>query len=375
MPQKIDFQMIRNYRQKIHPIAGLLIMLSLIIGVFLFMNIRPAQVIDNSIKIGRAAQQEITGDVNVTGVLDSNGKTSIASQVSGLVAQVMVQEGSNVQQGDILASLDKRDLQEQLNQAQINVQKARYAADQAKIAYDQTQNDYARSQQLFQAGVISQSDFEQITQKRDLSKSQYDTAFNTGVPAAEIALNQARLALNKTDLISPLDGTVATCSINPGDYINANTSGPVITIVSHDKITLAGNVDEDTVNWLKLGQKADVFIDSLPGTVMTGEIDYLGAESIPTGQLFPVKIRLLNPDHQVKPGMTASAKIHIDLSSPVTVPKSAVFRRDGQTCVFVIKDKKAVSVVQGLNTGEQIIMDGTGAVINGMILPDSLFEK
>jgi RND family efflux transporter MFP subunit len=378
-----NLQKTTNFRRKLTPIAGLLVVLILAVAIFMFVQNGQTPATSGNITIGSAVRQDLTGQVNITGVLDANGKTSLSSQISGVVAEVRIQEGSKVKQGDVLASLDKKDLQEQFNQAQINLQKAQYAADQAKIAYDQAQADYERSQKLFAGNVLSQSDFEQITQKRDLCKSQYDTAQNTGVPAAQVALTQAQLALNKADLISPIDGTVATCSINPGDFINANTTGPVITIVSDDKMTFAGNVNEDAINWLKLGQKADVQIDSLPGINTQGEISYLGAESIPTGQFFPIKIKLLNPNSQLKPGMTASATIHIDSPNVVTVPKTAVFRRNGQTCVFVVKDKKAVqtrivvglqgdksvAVDQGLSGGEQIVADGTDAVIDGMTLP------
>jgi RND family efflux transporter, MFP subunit len=373
----------RNWRKTLLPILGLVVVLGAVIMVYTLMSGSPISAANpDTIKTGHPISQNLAGTFDITGVLDSNGKANISSQVSGLVAQVMVKEGSKVKQGDVLASLDKKDIQVQLEQAQIGVQKAQYAADQAKISYDKAEADYERSQQLFQAQAISQSALEQSQQNRDLCKSQYDTALKTGVPTAQETLDQAQLAMNKTDLVSPLDGTVATCTINAGDYINVNTSGPVITIVASDQITLAANVNEKAINWLSPGQKADVQIDKLPGVDLSGEISYIGAESMPTGQLFPVKIALQNPDGQLKPGMTASARVHITKTSPVTVPKTAVFRRNGQNCVFVVKENKAVqtkilvglqgdeyvAVDQGLTTGDLIVTDGTDAVIDGMTL-------
>lgn len=374
----------RNLRKTLLPILGLVVVLGAAILIYTLMSGSPISAANPStIKTGHPTSQDLAGTLEITGVLDTNGKANISSQVSGLVDQVMVKEGSKVKQGDVLASLDKKDSQVQLEQAQTNIQKAQYAADQAKIACNKAKTDYERSLQLFQAQAISQSALEQSQQNRDLTQSQYDTALKTGIPAAQQALDQARLAANKTDLISPIDGTVATCSINPGDYINANTSGPVITIVGDDQITLAANVNEKAVNWLSLGQGAEVQVDNLPGINMNGEISYIGAESAPTGQLFPVKIALQNPDGQLKPGMTASARVHITKTSPVTIPKTAVFRRDGQTCVFVVKDNKAVqtkilvglqgdesvAVDQGLTIDDLIVTDGTDAVIDGMSLP------
>lgn len=379
-----NIPLIKKPRGKILPILILIIVV--ILGTVLYTVLNRGQDLaadNNGLKTGSAVRQNLTGDVNITGILDSNGKANISSQVSGMVAQVNVKEGSKVKHGDILASLDKKDFQAQLDQARINVQKAQYTVDQAKIAYNQAESDYERMQQLFETGAISKSDLEQIAQKRDISKSQYDAALNTGIPAAKEALNQAQLTLNKTDLISPLDGTVAACSINPGDFINANVSGTVITLVTSGNVTFAGNVSEDCITQLKLGQKADVQIDNPPGANVSGEISYISPISIPTGQFFPVKITLPNSGGQLKPGMTAGATIHVQMTNAVTVPKAAVFRRDGQTYVFVVKDKKAVqtmitvglqgdkfvAVTQGLTAGEQIVTDGTDAVLNGMTLP------
>ena len=375
----------RKSLKKLLPILGAVVVLGAALLVYTLMSGSPISAANpGTIKTGHPTSQDLAGTLDITGVLDSNGKANISSQVSGLVAQVMVNEGSKVKPGDVLASLDKKDVQVQLQQAQISLQKAQYTADQAKISYDKAEIDYERSLVLFQAQAISQSALEQSKQNRDLNQSQYDAALKTGVPAAQETLNQAQLAMNKTDLISPIDGTVATCSINAGDYINANTSGPVITIVANDQITLAANVNEKAINWLNPGQKADVHMDNLPGIKADGEISYISAESMPTGQLFPVKIALQNPDGQLKPGMTASASIHITKTSPVTVPKTAIFRRDGQICVFIVKENKAVqtrilvglqgdeyvAVDQGLTINDLIVTEGTDAVIDGMTLPN-----
>lgn len=365
-------------------IIGLIIMLGLGFGFYSIMNGQQTPAADTgNIKVGTVTQQDVAGDINITGILDSNEKSSISSQVSGLVAQVMVKEGSKIKKGDILASLDQQEFEVQLNQTQINLQKANYAVEQAKINYDQSETDFERSQQLFASGAISKSNLEQLAQKRDLYKSQYDTALNTGIPAAQEALNQARIALAKTRLVSPIDGTVVTCSINPGDFINATISGPVITLIADNQIAFAGNVREQDISLLRAGQKAIVNIDNLPEYNATGEINYLSPESVPTGQLFPIKIMLQNPNKQLKPGMTASARIQVKKGNSLAIPKTAVFRRNGQNCVFVVRNKiavqkmitvgfqgyKFVAVDQGLTAGEQIIIDGTDEVIDGMVLP------
>jgi RND family efflux transporter MFP subunit len=371
--------------KKILPILGIVIVFT---GFMMFRLIHNTPMIaadTDSIKIGTINRESFTGTVSVTGILDANGKSVISSQLSGVVAEVMVKEGSKVKKGSILASLDKRDFQVQLNQAQINVHKAQNTADQAKITYDQAQTDFGRSEQLFEAGVLAQSDLEQIRQKRDVYQSQYEAAVHVGLPAAQESLKQAQLALDKTDLVSPIDGTVVTCTINPGDFINANTTGPVITIVRDDQINFTGNVPENVLIDLALGQRAEVEADNLPGASVYGQIISISQVSIPTGQFFPVKISIQDSGN-LKPGMTATANIHVDVNHALSVPKRAVFRRDGQNCVYVVNEHQAVktvvsigiqgentvSVLEGISAGDRIVTEGTDAVLDGMTLPESI---
>jgi RND family efflux transporter MFP subunit len=373
----------KRYRKFI-PVLGLVMVLVAGIVLHSLISGQPTTAASyEAIKTGTVTRHDLTGDVRVTGVLDSVGKANISSPVSGLVAQVTVKEGSQVIKGQVLATLDKRDFEVQLHQAEINLQKAQYAVYQARISYDQAEADFQRSQKLYEANAISRSEWEQIKQKRDLYESQYENALNTGVPAAEESLQQARLSLSKTDLVSPVDGVVAACTINPGDFINANTSGPVINIITDGQMVLAGNTPEKTVSLLKSGQTADIKFDNLPSVSISGEVSYLGAESIPSGQLFPLKIKLHNSNSLLKPGMTATAAIHVTIKDSIVIPAQAVFRRNGQNCVFVVKNGKAVqtnintglkgdnavAVQQGLNPGEQIVIAGTDALIDGMTLP------
>lgn len=370
-------------RQKLLLLLGLVVVLGLGIVWYLNYGSRPYSVDMSKVKTGNPTAQKVSGKVNFAGILDADNKAMVSSQVSGVVSQVLVKEGDSVKQGQVLISLDKKDVQTQLDQAQLNVQKSQAATDQAKLAYDQAEVDYERNQKLLETGAISAKQFEQVTMQRDLTKSQYDTALNVGVPAAQEALQQTQLVMNKTDITSPIDAVVASCAVNPGDYINVNTGGPVLTLVAPKQITLLANAAEGIVSSLQPGQKATVAIDAFPGTTANGEISYISPVSIATGQYYPVRIVLQNPDGLFKPGMTAGAEIEITADYPVVVPKTALFRRDGQTYVYVIKEGKAVqtqvevglqgdqaaAVLKGLTVGDKIVTEGTDVIVNGMSLP------
>ncbi|MHB1651861.1 MAG: efflux RND transporter periplasmic adaptor subunit [Desulfitobacteriaceae bacterium] len=334
-----------------------------------------------AVKVAAVGAQTVEGDITLSGIFDAVDKAVVTSQLPGKVKDIKVKEGSRVKKGDLLISLDPADLQAQLEQAQLGEQKSQFVVDQAKLAYDNAQADFTRNQQLLTAGVISQKQFEQITLQRDLAKSQYDTAVNVGLPSAQSAVNAVQLNIVKTAILSPMDGIVATRGVEMGDNVSPGT--PLVSVVSTGDPVLIGNISESALSLLQVGQKAEVLADTIPGSKFTGEIGFISPVSVPTGQFFPLKLSVHDPNGQLKPGMTGSAKIHVQVKAAVAIPNSALFRRDGKNYVYVVKEGKAVktpvklsfqgdkesSITEGLAVGDSIVIQGTDDLLDGMKIP------
>lgn len=334
------------------------------------------------IKVGQAGPQTVEGTLTLSGVFASESSAVITSQLAGKVQAVNMQEGSRVKKGDVLITLDQSDLQSQLQQAELGLQKAQSAVDQAKISYDNAQATFLRNQQLFAANAISQAQMDQVTVARDLAKSQYDAAANVGLPAAQAAVDAVKLNLAKTTIVSPLDGVVATSNVSVGDNVMPGT--PLATIVSSGDPVLTANVSETALSKLSIGQKVDVKADTVPGAKFTGVISFISPVSVPTGQFFPVKVTVQDPNSRLKPGMTGSATINVSVKAAVTLPNSALFRRDGRTYVYLVKDGKAVKssvqlgfqgdkyseVTQGITAGDSVVIQGTDQLVDGMKIPE-----
>lgn len=333
------------------------------------------------IKVAPVSAQTIEGNVTLSGIFDADNRAIITTQLPGKVKVVNIKEGTQVKKGDILISLDQSDLQSQLQLQQLNLEKAKAGVDQAKIAYDNAETNFTRNQQLFSAGVISQAQMDQVTMARDMAKSQYDAAVNVGLPSAQTAVDAIQLNIAKTTIISPLDGVVATCSVEAGD--NVNPGIPLATVISSGDPVLTGNVPETVLSQIQLGQKVNIQADTVTGTKFTGEISFISPVSVPTGQFFPIKVTVQDPKAQLKPGMTGNASIHIAVKADIVVPNSALFRRDGKNYVYVVKDGNAVktlvrlglqgdevsSITQGVATGDSVIIQGTDKLLDGMKIP------
>lgn len=149
-------------------------------------------------------------------------------------------------------------------------------------------------------------------------------------------------------------------------------------------LMLPPNVAEALVNQLKVGQKAQIGVDTVPGVDFNGEIAFISPVSIPTGQFFPVKITVTDTDERLRAGMTVTARINTAESDFLAISNTALFKRDRRDFIYLVKDGKAVrtsvdiglqgdklsAIVKGLNAGDQIVVGGTDQVIEGMALPE-----
>ncbi len=331
-----------------------------------------------SVKTDEVKVMDFSGQLALTGIMDAQEKANLSSQLPGIVTNVGAKEGTFVKKGDVIISLDKKDLLNQLDQAQAGLANSQAQAEQARLNYENAENDYKRFQELFKSGAIAQQQMEQITLKKDIAKSQYETAQGAGLKAAQSTINAINLNLAKMDIQSPINGILVTSNVSVGDTIGPGI--PLVTIVAIDQLALSGNLSESQINYVKVEDPVEVSVDSIPNRTFTGKISYISPISIPTGQFFPVKVAIDNPEGILKAGMTATAKITVKNPSVIIIPNSALLRQDDKNYVMVVKEGKAVKtsvrtglkneestvIIQGLQAGQRIVINGAEQLADGV---------
>lgn len=222
-----------------------------------------------------------SGTIEVTEVV-------VSSKVNGRIIKLNVDEGSNVNTGEVLAEVEKQDYSAQL--------------DSAKAKYLLAKAEYKRNTQMFADGSIT--------------PDQLDNARNN-FKVAEANLTLAENQLSYTTITSPIKGSILSKAAEQGELLVYGS--PLVTMANLDEVKLMLYVGEKVVGKLHFGGQVKVTVDSLPGKVFTGHISYISdkEEFTPkpiqtqeerTTYVYRIKVIIPNPDHELKPGMPADGE-------------------------------------------------------------------
>jgi RND family efflux transporter MFP subunit len=345
-----------------------------------------------SVKTADVTAGAIVKRVEFTGVLVPNRTTNIFAKLAGLATFVGGDVGNRVAAGQVLVQIDTKELNAQLKVAEAQLAGVSDQADQAKIGVetarlnmDLAQRAYDRTKTLFQTKVVTQSQLDDAQTKLDLAKSasdnanqQYQTVSGSGVAMAEAQVTSIKVQISNSTITSPMNGIITNRNINLGELTALNT--PLMTIVDTARLKLQGNVWQDDVVHLSVGDPVAVTVDAIPGKQYSGRVEQVGPIAAATGQYFPVVVSLAN-DGKLLAGMTAKAAFTLTGARGILAPLSAIDSgEDGQAFVFEVSGGKVhkkqvtlgmrngsnVQVLSGLAAGETVAVSNVEALQDGM---------
>lgn len=225
----------------------------------------------------------------VTGRAEAGEKVKVVSKLAGKAAEVMVDMGSEVKQGQVLLRLDANDLDASVNACQATL-------DNAQIVLKYAEINQQRAEKLRENQALSEADYENnsasVTEKSEAN-----------VRLAQANLDKAVITCKDSIVLSPISGTVTACNVNAGELVNTQT--PVVTIINLNKIEIMIYVNERQINTMQLGQTYKVEIPAIPGQTFNGKVTNISGAMDTTAKAFPVKITVENPKHLIKDGMFA----------------------------------------------------------------------
>lgn len=285
----------------------------------------------------KASKRTITQVVSATGKIQPEFKVVITPEVSGEIVALPVKEGDRVTKGTLLLKIKQDTYLAQRERVAANLASARSNLSIQKIQMNKIESDFNRVRELYGKGLSSDAEIEAIRAQYETTKAQVQSA-EASVQQAEASLREASEQLAKTTILSPMDGIVSQLNVKTGERILGTgfTQGSnLMTVADLKKMEVVVEVDENDVVLISVGDTAKIDVDAYPDKKFTAVVYEIGntakAKGLGTQEEvvnFEVKIRILNSEVALKPGMSANADIQTETRiDVVTVPIQSVTTR------------------------------------------------
>ncbi|MFA3781833.1 efflux RND transporter periplasmic adaptor subunit [Melioribacteraceae bacterium 4301-Me] len=284
-----------------------------------------------------AAKRTITQVVSATGKINPVFQVTISAEATGEIVELPVEEGDNVRKGQLLLRIKPDIYIAQKNKAEATLAQARATLHSRQAALDQVEADYKRIQGLYGKGLASDADLE-MAKSNYLQRLGDLNAQKSFVQNAEAALKEAIENLNKTTIYSPINGTISKRNVELGQRVLGSGYSPgteLLTVADLTNMEATVDVDENDVVLVSVGDTAKINIDAFGDKVFKGVVTQIGNSAKTTGLgtqdevvNFEVKIKLLNLDPAIRPGMSCDAEIQTETKqNVVSVPIQSVTAR------------------------------------------------
>ncbi len=271
----------------------------------------------NVVQTAKVGRQKIVETVTATGRIQPKTQVKISADVAAKITSLYIKEGDWVEKGTLLVQLDRERFLASVESAEANLRSTESNALLAKENMLKAEKDYVRTKELFEKSLESQAILDQTYAAAQVEKARYKSV-REQVEQARAVLKQAKDDLSKTTIYAPMAGTISELNKEVGEIaLGSQFQEDVIMIVSNlSGMEALVNVDENDIVSVEVGDSAKIEVDALPDTVFLGEVSEIASSAKITGAgttdqktEFEVKISILDPGEDLRPGMTASSDI------------------------------------------------------------------
>lgn len=368
--------------------------------------------------------------LSASGYVVAHHKIAVGAKVMGRVAWIGVEKGDVVKQGQVLVRLEDSEFRAQVNQASANLAAAQARLDQLKSGsrpqeklkdkaavlqaeanLKTAQADYERSEKLYRDGVSSKAELDHALAQRDTAAALLDAARQSSamtdigprteeIRAAAAQLQQMKAALDyaqtqlaATEIKAPVSGTVLQRIVERGEMVSPSAYGgsgartSVVDLADLNDLQIELDISQTDFARLKMSQRAEIIPEAYPNLRYSGYLAEIAPEANRAKSTVQVKIKVENPNEQLRPEMSARVNFLADKPANnearsvdrVLVPKQAVIQKDGSSFVFVVKGNKveqrtirageesgdAYYVLDGLAGNESVAVAGVDKLRDG----------
>jgi len=318
------------------------------------------------VETGTPVRGDVLAVYSGTAPIEAFAEADVIAKVEGEIREVLVEEGDEVEKGQILARLDGDRLRLELNESRARLRKM--------------QRDFERNKDLREKGLLSEGDYEKL---------QYD------LESLQASYNLASLELDYTQIRAPISGVISERYIKLGNTIRVND--PLYRVTSFDPLVAYLHVPEREYQQISADQPVAIDIDALADMEILAGVTRVSPIVDPETGTFKITIEIRDESRRIKPGMFGRMSIVYDRHENVLqVPRSAVMEEMGIESVYVVEDDKAVrrivktgygengmiEITDGLDDSDNVITvgqvglkpDATVTIINAPPAPEAVAE-
>jgi HlyD family secretion protein len=275
-----------------------------------------------------ASRGDVVETVEATGTLQAVTTVQVGTQVSGTIQSLHADYNTRVRKGQVIARLDPSLLQAQVEQAQATVVRLEADVERSRVMLEDAQVKLRRARDLFAAQLIPAIDVENA----DATVRQAEASLKSAqaqVTQALGSVNQARVNLNHSIITAPVDGIVISRSVDVGQTVAASMSAPTLFVLAKDlaEMQVNASIDEADIGRIESGQTVTFRVDAYPRDVFKGTVSQVRLEPTVAQNVvsYVTVIDVPNPEHKLKPGMTANVTVEVARADNVLrVPNAAL---------------------------------------------------
>ena len=337
----------------------------------------------------RVYPSQSIAQLHASGYVVAQRKAAVASKVTGRLISLMVEEGSPVKEGQVIARLENEDMVAARDQAEANLKAVRANLQLARADLEEASRSFERSRSLIAGKTISGSEFD-VSEARYLKARAAVHAGEAHVGAASAGLEAAKVAVEYAYIRAPFDAVVLTKNADIGDIVTplgaaANAKAAVVTIADMDSLQVEADVSETNLSLVKAGQPCEIQLDALPDTRLKGEVHTIVPTADRAKATVMVKVRFVDKDPRVLPEMRAKVAFLSRTLSPeehrsfTSVPQNALVGRGDRTVVYRIQGERAaevpvrtgarygdlVEVLEGVKGGDRVVVNPPSGLRDG----------
>ncbi len=324
----------KKSKKKVYIFSGIGVVLVALI-LFALLGGSKEEII--SVQVESVVKRDITQTVSATGKISSEFQVTITPEVTGEIVSLPVKEGDRVKKDQLLIKIKADAYVAQQQRAEANLSAAKSSLAMNKAQLDKVTSDYNRTKELHLKKLSSDAELEASKSTYLSTLANYEGAQATVLQMAA-SLKETNQALYKTTINSPMDGTISQLNVQLGDRVlgsGFSQGTNIMTVSDLNTMISTVQVDENDVVLVAIGDTARIKVDAFGDRIFKGLVYQIGnsAQDKGTGTQeqvvnFDVKIRMIDPDPGLRPGMSCNATIETKtINNVLSVPIQSVTAR------------------------------------------------